>query len=677
MPSGRMSPSQSNPPGRPGFLRIGFAAEFGLFRMPKVMLSALAIIFVPSLYVLIYVSSVWDPYGEMRQLPAALVNQDVPVTLAGREIDLGGQVVATLEKERPFAFVRYDTPEAARSAVRVGKVFFALVIPADFSRAAVEGGPPAQLGLYVSEGGNYTASVFSRRFVSELAHTVNEKLGGERWSALVGETGPTDQQTLRGGLLELRAGGRQLAEGVDRVHAGSIQLRDGVGRAQEGAKALAEGSVQLAGGSSRLTDGMKQVESAVGSIRSKLPGDQSLGELVQGSRALVQGSTELKQGFSQLEAGIPQLDAGTDELRKGVAWVPFVGGKVADGAGQLRAGIDTLGKGITQASKGAIQLSDGMNRLDPAVQPLAAGLIQLNAGLAALAEKLPPPDQLDLLDRSMGQLRDGSGSLSAGLQELKTGAVQLEEGVSELKGGASRLADGLDEVSIRFESGVGGASAAKLAAPVDVGVETTAAVPYNGPAFSPYFSALSLWVGALMMSFVFHLRHLPDSMQPAPRPVKCLAKASTLLAMGVLQATVVVVLPCVMLGIHYANPFQVWLVAVIGSAVFVSVILLLMSAIGDAGRLLAVVLLIFQLAASGGIYPVELSPAFYQNVHGYLPFTFLVRAFRATMFSAFGSQWGPPACVLAAFGASAMILTALLARWKYVPKETYGPAVEF
>ena len=137
----------------------------------------------------------------MRQLPAALVDQDVPVTLAGRKIDLGGQIVATLEKERPFAFVHYDTPEAARAAVRAGNVFFALVIPADFSRMAVEGGPQAQLGLYVSEGGNYTASIFSRRFVSELAHNINEKLGGERWTALVGEPGPTDQQTLRGGFL--------------------------------------------------------------------------------------------------------------------------------------------------------------------------------------------------------------------------------------------------------------------------------------------------------------------------------------------------------------------------------------------------------------------------------------------------------------------------------------------
>jgi putative membrane protein len=119
-------------------------------------------------------------------------------------------------------------------------------------------------------------------------------------------------------------------------------------------------------------------------------------------------------------------------------------------------------------------------------------------------------------------------------------------------GGASRLADGLDEVASGFESGLGGASATKLAAPVEVRVERTAPVPSNGQAFAPYFSALSLWVGALMMSFVFYLRRLPDSMQSAPRPIKWFAKASTLLVLGALQATVVVGLMSVVPGIHFA-----------------------------------------------------------------------------------------------------------------------------
>ncbi len=277
----------------------------------------------------------------------------------------------------------------------------------------------------------------------------------------------------------------------------------------------------------------------------------------------------------------------------------------------------------------------------------------------------------------MDQLRDGNASLSAGVNELKAGADRLEEGSVELENGAIRLAAGLDEATTRFEAGFGGMQAEKLAAPVAVQVEVTAPVANNGQAFAPYFSALSLWVGAVMMSFVFYLRRLPDSMQSAPRAVKWFAKAATLFVLGTLQATVVVGLVGGVLGVHLAHPLLVWLVAVLGSLAFVSVVILFMSILGDAGRLLAVILLILQLAASGGIYPVELSSAFYRNVHGYLPFTFLVRAFRATMFSAFEGRWGAPAGGLALCAAAAMLLTVWLARWKYVPKESYGPAVEF
>jgi len=98
---------------------------------------------------------------------------------------------------------------------------------------------------------------------------------------------------------------------------------------------------------------------------------------------------------------------------------------------------------------------------------------------------------------------------------------------------------------------------------------------------------------------------------------------------------------------------------------------------GDAGRLLAIILLILQLAASGGVYPVELSPGFYRQVHGYLPFTHLVRCYRATMFDAFGGHWAQPAAALGAFALAAMLVSMLYARWKYIPNQSYEPAVEF
>ena len=112
-----------------------------------------------------------------------------------------------------------------------------------------------------------------------------------------------------------------------------------------------------------------------------------------------------------------------------------------------------------------------------------------------------------------------------------------------------------------------------------------------------------------------------------------------------------------------------WVAAVLGSFTFVALIQLMVVVMGDAGRLVAVVLLILQLAAAGGIYPVELSGQFYMAIHPYLPLTALVRAFRATMFGAFGGTWSEAAVQLAVTGCVPAVLAIWLARWKYVSRE--------
>lgn len=642
------------------------------------LLAILGILFAPSLYVLIYVSSVWDPYGKLSQLPVALVNTDAAIVRAGRTIDLGSSVTATLEKQKPFGFVRYPSAEKARDAVYRGDVFFALVIPPDFSAKAVGGEIPATFEVVVAEGANYTASILGRRFGTELAHTVNETLARERWALLLGDPSALTQPNLRDGLTALAAGARQVADGAVRVHAGSSELNAGLERAQAGGQRLAEGLPTFAEGATRLSAGMRQVGNAVGSIRGSLPDDAKLDQLAEGSRALTQGAGALKEGLDQLVAAAPKLEAGAGELQAGAAKVPLAGGRLSAGTGRLREGIVAFSAGVARADEGSTKISDGLTRLDAAVQPLSAGLVRLNAGLNTLAEKLPPSAQLDRFDQALGQLRDGSRELSAGLDRLAVGAGKLATGSSALADGAERLASGLSEANDRFEEGFGAATPRLLAAPVEAVIDATQ-VPAasNGQAFAPYFSALSIWVGAVMMSFVFYLRRLPEIQRSASRPAKWCAKVSPLLLLGLVQATVVVGAMKWLLHIPFAHPGQVWLIAVLGSVTFVSVVFCLLSLLGDAGRLLAIVLLILQLAASGGIYPVELAHGFYQQVHEWLPLTFLVRGFRATMFDAFAGHWLPSVVALATVATGAILLSLLFARWKYVPDRDYGPAVEF
>jgi putative membrane protein len=653
------------------------AAEAALFRKPLVVLATLALIFVPSLYVLIYVSSVWDPYGSLSQLPAALVNEDQPVERNGRHVALGEQVAKTLLQEQTFAFRTYPDQASARAAVRDGRAFFALLLPKDFSAQAMAANDAksAEMPIYLSEGGNYTASLITKRFGSELAHTVNETINRERWAALL-DAGTPKQPGLSSGLAQIEAGGQRLAEGAGALKRGADELALGMAKADTGANRLSTGSVQLATAAGQLTDGLKRVTAAVGEIQSKLPTDEQMQTMAAGSHALVDGMGKLNDGFRQLEVGETQLVSGARQLQEGSAKVPIWGGRVSAGAGELKAGIEKFGGGLVQVDAGSQAIGDGMAKLDTGVQPLTAGVIKLNAGLRTLASQLPKNEQLDLFANSMIQLRDGESELARGLSQLRTGAELLDGGSQQVESGAQQLAAGVGRAATGFDEAFAGAVPQKLAVPVQAKIETVAPVPNNGPAFSPYFSSLSLWIGAIMMSFIFHLRRVVAPMASGSRWSHWFAKALFLYLIGIGQATVVFGVLTLLLKIQFVDALSVWEIAVIGSFAFVSVILCFMTILGDAGRLLAVILLIFQLAASGGIYPVELSHSFYQRVHPYLPFSILVRGFRATMFGAFDGHWAVPAQQLLGVALGTIVLGMIFARWKYVPADAFGPAVD-
>ncbi|MBL9201399.1 MAG: YhgE/Pip domain-containing protein [Opitutaceae bacterium] len=657
------------------FLRAGLDAELDLFRHPRVLLAALALVLLPALSVLVYVGSIWDPAGKLPQLPVALINEDEPVHRAGRDLFLGRDIVELLEKQRPFGFVLQATAEEARAAVRTGRAHFALLIPADFSARATGADGPAQLKVLVAEGGNYTASVFGRRFAAELAQTINQRLGRERWAAVVGETVPAGE-TAGGGLAALRQGGTRLAEAAEKIHDGATQLHRGLGPASAGAQALDEGLAQSARSTVQLTAGMRQVAETLATARAKLPPAERLAEFAEGSATLARGAGELKTGLAQVQDGVTKLDAGLGQFQEAAGKLPFGGSKVAEGAGQLRTGAKELGSGLARAAGGATQLNDGLTRLDAQAQPLVAGLGELNTGFRHLAEKIPSPDQLTLADQAAERLREGSRTLAAGTRDLAAGAAELEGGTRDLRDGARELAASLGAAAEKLSGGIGQASSVQLAAPVEAAVEVFAPVPHHGAAFAPYFATLALWVGAMMMAFVFHLRRLPDSMLGAPRVTRWLTKLAPLLALGALQATAVVLALRVGLGIEPARPGLVWLVALLGSAAFISLVLLLTTVLGEAGRLIAIMLLIFQLAASGGIYPVELSAGIYGWAGGFLPFTFLLQALRAAMFGALEGQLTPAALALTYCALGATVLGMLLARWRFTPRGAYGAAVE-
>lgn len=629
--------------------------ESTLFRrFPKLRISTLGVIVIPALYALIYLSSVRDPGAHTGELKAAIVNLDQGLDYRGQAVNMGQDIVTTLKQKRTFGFIDYRVEEDAKRAVRQGDLGFALIIPKDFSANAVPGNTAAggRLVMYVSEGNNYNGANLAKRFASELGHQVNINLNEKRWSLVLSTaTGSIDQ------LGQLRKGVASLKDGAHR-------LDEGLAKAESGSKSLASGADGMGNGVIQLTDGVKQLGAGLRTMDQQRPAAQDLAALKTGATEMVTGHAALGQGLQELQTGAQKLAEGGGKLRDETKGIPIVGGRIAEGAGQLAAGATQLAGGLQGARTGQSQLAEGAQKLNTGVGKLTDGMTALGGGIHTAAVNVPPDAKLD--------------ELTTGGRSVAGGARQLHDGLLQLKAGSRELAAGIDLLNQSLPGDINApdGSARGLADSVEPALEIVAPVPNNGAGFAPNFLATSLWMGAVMSAFLFHLRRLPASAAEASQPARLMGKLGILSGIVVAQSAVVLLMTLFMLDLHIDRLAPFMLTLVLASLTFLLIIVALTRAFGDAGKAAALILLILQLSSAGGVLPVELSGGIYQTLSPWLPFTWVIKAFRASMFGAFDGVWFSSWLAIGLAGTLAWFSACYVGAWKFVEPDEHRPAMD-
>ncbi|MBB5272255.1 YhgE/Pip domain-containing protein [Quisquiliibacterium transsilvanicum] len=629
--------------------------EADLFRrFPKLRLSVIGIAVIPALYAFIYLQSVWDPAGRTAELPALVVNQDRGAEVNGQRVSIGADLLKSLQARRTFGFSESADAEAARRAVREGRALFALIVPPDFSEAAMAASAPGsgRLVIYASEGNNYAGAGFARRFAEALGHQVNETLNEQRWAAVLGASASS-----RDSLQRLR-------EGVAKLHDGAGQLAAGTHQASAGSRKLAEGAGTLAEGVGALSTGVKQLGAGARELEAKKPSASDLQGLKAGADELARGQAELAAGVPKLAEGAGRLAAGAGQLREESARLPFGADKVSDAAGQLADGARQMQAGIETAAQAQVKLAGGAQSLSKGVGQLADGFGAYAAGASTLASKFPPDDRLD--------------ELAAGSRTLSSSAGQLSAGIGQLEGGSRQLLTGLAALSSALPADLPAlpGTSRGLASSVEPLVEIDAPVANNGLGFAPNFIPVALWLGAVMTAFIFHLRQLPVQAQDASRGALLLGKMTVLGSINLVQALCVFLMCAFLLEMHAVHAGGLAITMVVSSLTFMLIIVALVRMFGDAGKGVALLLLILQLSSAGGIVPIELTNEFYRGISPWLPFTWSVKAVRASAFGAFASDWGTAVVVLGVFGIGACAVALLAGRWKFVSGDEHRPAMD-
>ena len=653
-----------------------------LVRDRRFAVAVVGALLIPALYALIYLSSMWDPSARTSALRAGLVNADTGVTFRGETTRMGEEVSQTLLRQGLFHWERFDDTETAKRAVRRGELSFAVLIPPDFSEQAVPGreAGAAKLVIYTSEGNSYSAAGFAKRFAPELAHRVNEALNEQRWDMVLtsAQGSKLNLATLRERVGHLHDGSRLLADGARQARQGEVDLTQGLGKAGDTASQVQRGATQLADASTQFAGGWRQLSASLRALDTHRPTAADVEPLRTGMQRLVQGQTELSKGLDQLDQGTRQLQTGAQALQRSASPIPLVGDGLAEGAQALDHGAELLGLGLVHARDNNQRLIGGAQQIQTGIQSLTGGLTQFSGSLHQITAALPDDSRIDALPQGAQQLGSGALALSDGLRKLQGGHTQLASGLARLDTGSAQLRDGLALLANALPGDVPmpEGSARGLADSVEPELEIVAPVGNDGAGFAPNFVPMSLWIGAVTAALLFNLRRLPDNAAHLDRSAQVVGKlvwpATVVLGQSVVM--VVMMMGVLDIRVYDLGPFVITVAAT--SLTFLLILFALIRWFGELGKVLGIILLIVQLSSAGATLPIELATPFFQTLHPYLPFTWVVRAFRASMFGAYDGQWLAHWAVVVGCGGAALLGATLAGRWKVIPAEDYHPGIE-
>ena len=656
----------------------------------KILLISMAVIsFIPILYSGFFLGSIWDPYGQTKNLPVAFVNEDEGASLNGKSLNVGESVEKKLKDNHDLGW-EFVSKQQADEGVNSGHFYAVVTIPSDFSQKAAsitESGPQqAVINFTTTPAKNYIGSLVSNQAAAKVKSSVSEQI----------------TQAYAKGILENLD---KLGIGLDTAANGASTLHDGLGRLQSGTQAYVGGVKQLAvnqqslaGGLAQLSDGSRKLQAGLGQLSNNLPTESQLSQLSDGMKQLQSGINQLNASVrnpspvlvaqqNKVETDAQTLkktmkDSESDLLAAGGTLQTLGAQAAASGSESTTISlsqISNISRAFTETQTIIAQTTTLLGDLQTLTQQLSAQQTQLQAGVSVLnngVNQLTPNaitafNGYNSVRFANNQLLAGSASLTNGLSEAKSGSQKLAngasllesrsgaliDGTSQLASGADTLANKLADASNRIKiQPTGATTQQQIANPVKSEMTEKGNVPNYGYALSPYVLSLSLFVGAIVLNVIYPIRKTFSEQESAIR--WWLSKASVAGVAAFMQATILMLVMVFFLGLTPEHPAHFIGAVYLTSFAYMSIVSLLVIVLDNPGRFLAMVLLVLQLGSSEGTFPIQTANGFFQAINPLVPMTYSIRALRQAISggldNAFygGSMW-----VLAGFLLVANLLT--------------------
>lgn len=570
------------------------------------LISTIAVMFIPIMYAGFFLGSVWDPYGNTSQLPVAFVNNDQGANLNGSHINIGNDIEKKLKTNNGLDW-NFVSSKVAATGFDKGNYYMIVTIPSDFSEdaATVMNATPKQstIDYKLASSKNYIGSMISEQGVKTLKTSVTSQIGKVYVSSIFDEI-------------------RNMSDKLDLASSSSEKITSASGQLYDGSLSLMNGLIAYKNGISTVNSGQSNLNEAIKSSAS--------------------GSAALYSGISQLDNALPNqatsnflssLGKDPTKISSDLATINAILGANGQSPIDTRAittlcDNDSTGtcKGVATeiAIKGAASSFVSLYNVRQKIEDsgLLSGSAKLSSGLSSIAN-------------GSSQLVSGTNNLYSSTDKLITGSKELSSNLKLLESGSSLLSTSLAKASSQLKmQQVTDKNIDHIVDSTEISKTTNGNVPGYGYALAPYVLSLGLFVGAITFTVIYPIRRHYAEIKNGF--VWWLTKFIVSAMEAICQALIMDLIMEKCLGLVPAHQLDFILISCTTSLTFMSIVVCLSIIFDNPGRFIALLLLVLQLGGSGGTFPLQLSNEFFRAINPYMPMTYSILGFRQSISSGLG-----------------------------------------
>lgn len=641
----------------------------------------LALIILPSLYSWFNIKASWDPYGNTKGLLVAVVNLDSGAEFRTMKVNVGNDVVKKLANNQSIGW-KFVSESEAENGIKYGKYYASLTIPKDFSKnlmsVVTEDTPKRPQLIYaVNEKRNAIAPKITQKGATNLQEEITKTFIETSSDTILSylnqfgielENFKPKLKSIVDVITNIDDKMPQIGRDIDNAYAEALVLQKYMENIQNNIPVISDALNKTLDLTKTGNEYLGKAGNSFKNVSPVIKTDLALAKNANDTNiALLNGVKDFKASDkgSMREVLVTVRDRYSDQVKKIEPVLSLLKSmnnflnndiiksfitNLSDLREQMVSqqnsinsiivsidkGNEVLPESINSAIEGANRISnlvnDSISNFDNQTAPAIENSIKNFTGISGDAVKILQNAQsnMPLISSLLQGANTGLDSKVRSLKEIKDKFPQIQQDINSNSEKLRSLNDDekLNEI-VRMLKRDAKKESEFLSDPIELKQNRVYPIPNYGSAMAPFYNTLAIWVGAfiLLSLLTVEVKSFKEDINLTVGE-QFLGRYLTLATIAVMQALVIILGNLFLLRTYVATPGLLIILGIYISLVFIMIIYTLVSVLGNIGKALVMVALVLQVSASGGTFPIELMPAFFQAINPMLPFTYAIGGMR-------------------------------------------------